>query len=235
MPPIHAIIAVRGGSGAKRRCAGLLSDRDRVRLTELMLCDLLDSLGAARTVGKISVVTMSADMIGIVESAGAVAILQHPPLGLNEAFAQGARAARYESPDWPLAFLPADLPLLTAGEFDRAARMLDDHEVVAAPSRAGGTGALLVRPGLDFPLSFGSDSCARHVAAAAGLGLAIGLFESPGFLRDIDRPEDVLELAAEGGDARSAMFLRAHLRSGEGIGKLDGCAGDPDAVGSIAH
>jgi 2-phospho-L-lactate guanylyltransferase len=60
-----------------------------------------------------------------------------------------------------------------------------------------------------FPLRFGNDSFLPHHAAAKATGLPCVVLELPGIARDVDRPEDLRELAAASGNRRSQTLVRS--------------------------
>jgi 2-phospho-L-lactate/phosphoenolpyruvate guanylyltransferase len=64
-------------------------------------------------------------------------------------------------------------------------------------------------PGDLFPLRFGNDSYLPHFAAAKATGLPCVVLQLPGIARDIDRPEDLLELAAVSGERQSQKLARS--------------------------
>jgi len=104
----------------------------------------------------------------------------------------------------------ADLPALDAEDVralvDRAA------EVVVAPTRGGGTAALLRRPDACVAPAYGIGSAERHVAAARAAGRTVELVERAGLAHDVDRPEDLAAPAglAFGPATRAALSaLRA--------------------------
>jgi 2-phospho-L-lactate guanylyltransferase len=77
------------------------------------------------------------------------------------------------------------------------------------PDAAGrGTNAAWRSPGDLFPLRFGNDSFLPHLAAAKASSLPCVVLELPGIARDVDRPEDLYELAAASGDRRSQTLVR---------------------------
>jgi len=60
-----------------------------------------------------------------------------------------------------------------------------------------------------FPLRFGNDSFLPHLAAAKATGLPCVVLNLAGIALDIDRPEDLQELAAVGGERRSQTLVRS--------------------------
>ncbi|MEA3001847.1 MAG: 2-phospho-L-lactate/phosphoenolpyruvate guanylyltransferase [Sphingomonadales bacterium] len=208
---IHLVIAARGGTESKRRCHDKLSPADRARLTGLMLDDMLESLGHAETIAGILVVSPTPMLLDLARAAGCDILRERGSSGLNAAFSQGAARVRDEFPDRALALLPADLPRLDGGELDRAGGLLDSASIVVAPSWDGGTGGLLMRPGISALPMFGERSFRRHVEAARGAGLSTRIFRSRGFSMDVDRPEDLESLARTTAPSRAASFLRERL------------------------
>jgi 2-phospho-L-lactate guanylyltransferase (CobY/MobA/RfbA family) len=60
-----------------------------------------------------------------------------------------------------------------------------------------------------FPLRFGNDSFLPHLAAAKATGLPCIVLKLAGIARDVDRPEDLRELAGASGDRRSQKLVRS--------------------------
>ncbi|MDX1510765.1 MAG: 2-phospho-L-lactate guanylyltransferase [Nitriliruptorales bacterium] len=87
----------------------------------------------------------------------------------------------------------ADLPALSPAELH--AVLEQPASVVVAESSDGGTGALLRRPATVIGTAYGARSARRHADLAVAAGVAwIGL-HLPGFLAEIDRPEDLTAAA----------------------------------------
>lgn len=86
--------------------------------------------------------------------------------------------------------LAADLPALTAP--DVTALLTADADVVVAPTRGGGTAALLRRPDGRIPPAYGPGSAERHVTAGRAAGLRVAIVERPSLAHDVDRPADLV-------------------------------------------
>ena len=90
------------------------------------------------------------------------------------------------------AYVPADLPLLTAREVDDALRTSSgDDSITICPAHDGGTNGLIVPASAGFGPRLGPDSFARHTLRARELGLQLREFRSPGFERDVDTIVDL--------------------------------------------
>lgn len=179
---------------AKTRLSGFLTSDGRRALALAMLTDVLTALRNARSIARIAVISRDPDAITIAQQVGALAWLDHSP-DLNGALTQAATQAAADGAAATLV-LPADVPLVTPSDIDMLASLLPDEPgVVLAPSRDGGTNALLAHPPLALPFRFGPDSLALHQQSAHSRGLPVRLAHSPGLERDIDIPADLYALA----------------------------------------
>lgn len=104
--------------------------------------------------------------------------------GLDRALAHAGRRVGGDT-----LVLAADLPALTPD--DVAAVLAARTPVVVAPTRDGGTAALLRRPDSCLAPAYGVGSAARHLAAAATAGLSSSVVERLGLAHDVDRAEDL--------------------------------------------
>jgi 2-phospho-L-lactate guanylyltransferase len=116
-----------------------------------------------------------------------------------------------------LAVLPADVPLVTVDTLHEALRTLG-AVVLARSADASGTSLLLRRPPRAIPARFGPDSFRRHVELAEARGLPVSIVERRELSFDVDRPDDILTLLADGRRGRTRevclqMDLGARLRA----------------------
>jgi len=65
-----------------------------------------------------------------------------------------------------------------------------EPQITIAPSRDGGTNALMLQPVQVIPFAFGRDSFLRHQRLAAEAGIPVRVVKSDSLLFDIDLPED---------------------------------------------
>ena len=113
--------------------------------------------------------------------------------------------------------LPADVPLVTADTLHEALRTLG-AVVLARSADGSGTSLLLRRPPRAIPARFGPDSFRRHLELAAERGLPVSVVERRELSFDVDRPDDILTLLADGRRGRTRevclqMDLGARLRA----------------------
>jgi 2-phospho-L-lactate guanylyltransferase len=105
--------------------------------------------------------------------------------------------------------IPADIPLIEAGELEQILAHAPDEGSVLAPAADGrGTNAAFRRPANLFPLRFGTDSFKPHLAAAQATGKPCIVLQLPGIAVDVDNPADLQQLLAHPGETRSQSLLR---------------------------
>jgi 2-phospho-L-lactate guanylyltransferase len=205
---------VKSLSRAKTRLSPALTGLERGALTLAMLEDVLD---AALSVPGWETWVISPDEVALEIAAGRGArpiAEAKPPLA--NAIRQVEAKAKEEGAN-ALAILPADVPLVTVDTLHEALRTLG--AVVLARSADGlGTSLLLRRPPRAIPARFGPDSFRRHVELAQARGLPVSIVERRELSFDVDRPDDILTLLADGRRGRTRevclqMDLGARLRA----------------------
>jgi 2-phospho-L-lactate guanylyltransferase len=88
--------------------------------------------------------------------------------------------------------VPADLPLLTTADLHALIGSASGAScAVIAPTKDGGTGALLTMPGDAFRPDFGPNSFERHVGLARTHRQRLSVVDRPGFRFDLDTVEDL--------------------------------------------
>jgi 2-phospho-L-lactate guanylyltransferase len=111
--------------------------------------------------------------------------------------------------------VPADIPLIETSELQKIVDSAPPGGAVLVPDAAGrGTNAALRAPADLFPLRFGNDSFVPHLAAAKATGKPCVVLKMPGIALDVDRPEDLKELATAKGERRSQRLVRSWNLSG---------------------
>jgi 2-phospho-L-lactate guanylyltransferase len=215
---VRAVIAVRGGEGAKSRCVPHLDAVARGELVRAMLLDMIAALSASRRIDEVEVVTPTPELAEAARTAGAQVLFESEPRGLNAAFEAARERLRNADPEAVMAALPGDLPLLDAGELEPVLASLAPGEVALAPASAdGGTGAVILRAAAPFDFRFGADSFRRHWEGALQAGLTPVRLAAPSLGLDIDRPEDLAALERRRPGERTARFLSRLLRPTEAL------------------
>lgn len=207
-------VPVKSLSRAKTRLSPALTGLERGALTLAMLEDVLD---AALSVPGWETWVISPDEVALEVAAGRGARPipeAKPPLA--NAIRQVEARAKQDGAT-ALAVLPADVPLVTVDTLHEALRTLGAI-VLARSADGSGTSLLLRRPPRAIPARFGPDSFRRHLELAAERGLPVSVVERRELSFDVDRPDDILTLLADGRRGRTRevclqMDLGARLRA----------------------
>jgi 2-phospho-L-lactate/phosphoenolpyruvate guanylyltransferase len=207
-------VPVKSLSRSKTRLSPALTGLERGALTLAMLEDVLD---AALSVPGWETWVVSPDEVALEIAAGRGARPipeAKPPLA--NAIRQVETKAK-EDGAGALAVLPADVPLVTVDTLHEALRTLG-AVVLARSADGSGTSLLLRRPPRAIPARFGPDSFRRHVELARARGLPVSIVERRELSFDVDRPDDILTLLADGRRGRTRevclqMDLGARLRA----------------------
>ena len=196
-----AILPVKRFGAAKRRLESI-AERDRARLVEAMLADVLTAITGTKSVARVIVVTgeRRAERLALRHAQRAttpVEVLRDPDdaghseaatLGIIRALALGAECA---------ALLPGDCPLLDPLELDDALARMRPGRVAVIPDRHGtGTNGLLLSPPDAIGPAFGPGSRERHADRAERRGMEVAVEDLASLALDLDTPEDLAELAA---------------------------------------
>lgn len=205
----QVVIPVKRLDRALRRLGKVLRPAERGALQEAMLRDMLAACRAS-AVAEVVIVSSDPTAAAAAARAGARVIADHdPPRGINAAVALGQTDARARGNR--ALVLTADLPLVAAADLDA---LVDTDtapgDVVLVPSHTGyGTNALLLHDADVIATQLGEDSRARHRAAAAEAGCRYREHPLPRIGLDIDTPDDLRTLLADGPPMHTARVCHA--------------------------
>jgi 2-phospho-L-lactate/phosphoenolpyruvate guanylyltransferase len=204
---IVAAVPVKDLVNAKQRLVRALEPARRRELARAMLIDVLNALAGAG-LDRLWVVTREPEVADLARGFGAEPLGEAENRGHTAAVATAQEAAARLGAD---AFLtiPGDVPCVTAGEIRTLLAALSGSPgVVLVPSRSGlGTnGALLAPPGA-MRLTFGEPSFDNHLAAARARGLEPRIVRLAGLGLDVDAPDDLAPLLAQGAHTGSGRLV----------------------------
>jgi 2-phospho-L-lactate guanylyltransferase len=212
-----ALIPVKELGEAKLRLAGTL---DREARAELVLAMLTDVLTACRECGcfdVVAVISRDHEVNWHAREHGAKPLAEPATLsGLNEGLTFGQRyLARRVAVD-ELVILPADVPLVRAGDVRSVVDALAGGapRVVIVRARDGGTNALALRPPEAIAMRFGSESADAHLETARAARIEAIEVENERLAFDVDSDDDVAALATLPVGAATAGWLAARAHYG---------------------
>jgi 2-phospho-L-lactate guanylyltransferase len=207
------LVPVKNLADAKQRLSPILTAEERFALAQAMCEDVLQALASWQNRPAVAVVT--SDSFAREQAARFnFEVVADDNSGETNAIAMATAICRGRGAGSTLV-VPADIPLIDPAELQKIADNAPPGGAVLVPDAARrGTNAAWRSPGDLFPLRFGNDSFLPHLAAAKATGLPCVVLELPGIARDVDRPEDLHELAAASGDRRSQKLVRSWNLSG---------------------
>ncbi len=200
MLPAMQVLAVpvKSLDRAKNRLSSVLSPGERAALSLVMFEDVLDAC-LAQSEWDTWVVSHDEAVLEVGARKGARPIVE-TGTSLLESVRQveGQMTPRSHSAN-ELGVVLADLPLVTAEALASALALGGRVGVVAAPAASdGGTNLLLRRPPSIIPARFGSSSFAKHRWAARRVRTGFEEIRRPELAFDLDRPEDLARVLADG-------------------------------------
>jgi len=157
-------------------------------------------VAAVREAGVGDVCVVSPDRMVLKEAKrrGATPLLQESR-GLNPALEEG-RCRALEIGASTLLVLPADLPLLDAGDVRAVLEVVGEGPsvIISPDGTRSGTNALLLQPPDLLPFAFGPDSFEAHLGAARRRDLRVRVCERPHLAFDLDTAGDLARLKKTG-------------------------------------
>jgi len=186
-----ALIPVKSLDQAKSRLATHLTQAQRAALVLDMLHHVLCTLQASNVLDRISVVSSDQRVLEQAQAWRAYAHVEEET-GHNPALTAAARSELSEGTT-ALLTISADLPLLQVNDIRGMIEQSKHSAVVLAPSQdQTGTNALLVRPPLALPYTFGPGSLQSYLSESRIRQLSSCLYTSIGLGFDIDTADDLV-------------------------------------------
>lgn len=202
------LIPVKNLKNAKQRLAAVLDQSARTELAQAMLTDVLETVNSCANRLQVSLVTSDPFAIALAKSFDLDVISDSEAHSETEAIAIATRACEERGDKFTLV-IPADIPVMSVSELETVLRAAPLEGSVLVPSSdKRGTNAVLRRPCGLFPLRFGNDSFAPHLASAKSSGKPCIELSLPGIGLDIDNPTDLRLLAEACGEKRSQILAR---------------------------
>jgi len=200
-----AVVIPYKGRDSKSRLAERLTSEGREELSRSLLDRVLLAVNEAQEVSALRVISPhDIDGVDTIRDGGT---------DLNRAIALGIKWALHEQFN-ELLVLPADLAYVGPADIVALLTSLRPGNAgVVAPSKDGGTGALLMRPPNLIQPAFGRGSATRHLARLRAVAASMSTLYRPGLSLDIDTSADLAGLEGQLLDVvRSADRYR--LRTG---------------------
>jgi 2-phospho-L-lactate/phosphoenolpyruvate guanylyltransferase len=202
------LIPVKNLSSAKQRLATVLDQPARTELAQAMLHDVLAAIAAWPKRPPCALVTSDPFAMELARQYDFEIIPDPANPGETGAIEMATRLCVSRGIESTLV-IPADIPLIQAGEIEQILARAPAEGSVLAPAADGrGTNAAFRRPADLFPLRFGNDSFKPHLAAAQATGKPCIVLQLAGIAIDVDNPEDLQRLLAIPGETRTQKMIR---------------------------
>lgn len=202
------LVPVKNLANAKQRLSSILSSEARRELAQAMCTDVLETFATWPNRPQVAVVTSDEFAVQLARRHQFEVIADDFNPGETGAIEMATTICCGRGATWTMV-VPADIPLIGRDELQNIMDVAPKMGSVLVTDAAGrGTNAVLRSPGDLFPLRFGNDSFLPHLASAKASGLPCVVLELPGIALDVDRPEDLLELALAEGERNSQKLVR---------------------------
>jgi 2-phospho-L-lactate guanylyltransferase len=202
------LIPVKNLSSAKQRLAAVLGQPARTELARAMLQDVVGAIAEWSGRPPCALVTSDPFALELARQYDFEVIPDAANLGETAAIEMATRVCVSRGVDSTL-ILPADIPLIQAGELQQIIEPAPVEGSVLAPAADGrGTNAAFRRPADLFPLRFGNDSFKPHLAAAQATGKPCKVLQLPCIALDVDNPEDLDDILSHAGETGTQRLLQ---------------------------
>jgi 2-phospho-L-lactate guanylyltransferase len=188
------LVAAKHLAFAKTRLGEVLPGSERAALAEAMFRDVLAAALGSGGAELVAVVTSDAALLEHARAAGALAIDEEYPRGLNTAVALASDVLRGHGAT-VLVTLLSDIPMVTAEDIDTVfAAMPADGGVVLVPSRdLSGTNMIARAPADAIPTRFGRLSLVKHLEECRARNLRCEVVRLRRPALDLDQVDDLAE------------------------------------------
>ena len=187
------IVPVKPFNEGKSRLSRALQPAQRAELSARLLAQTLSTAQHSARFDQSVGVSRDPAVLAAARTAAALGL---PEAGteLNTALAQACAYAGQAGAQAAL-LLPADLPRLADTDLHQLVdSFVNLQTAVLAPSRDGGTSALLLRLPPPFALCFGPESFHCHRTQALAAGCSVTVVDTPSLRFDLDSPAELAEL-----------------------------------------
>ncbi len=193
------LIAAKQLEFAKTRLAPVLPPGERRALAEAMFRDVLAASLGATAADHVAVMTSDASLLAMARAAGALALDEEFPRGLNVSVAL-ATAALIAQGAQTVCTVLSDIPLIAAEDIDAVfAAMPAARGAVLVPSRDfSGTNIICRSPADAVPTRFGRMSLVRHLDDCRNAGVPARVLRLARPALDLDVIADLAEFERAG-------------------------------------
>jgi 2-phospho-L-lactate guanylyltransferase len=202
------LIAAKHLAFAKTRLAPALAEQDRRILAEAMFRDVFAASLGSQKAERVAVVTSDPGLLATAREAGALAIDEEYPRGLNVAVAMATDMLAAAGATEVCTAL-SDIPLVTAHDIDDVfAALTPGRGAVLVPSRDfTGTNIIARSPAGVIPTLFGRMSLVKHLDECRRAQVPCEILRQSGPALDLDLMADLIEFVRTAGPSNTLNQL----------------------------
>ena len=204
---VYAIVPVKTLASSKKRLARLLTVDERIKLSEAMLYDVLDSVCNCKSISKVIIISKDEHVLSMAREFGATVVQEEEELGVNAAVALADNICKDSDAS---IVIPHDLPLILPSDIDMFCDFAKEKScVVIAPShRYDGTNALLRKPPNVIKTHYDEDSYEIHVQKAKEHKVPVKIVMNRRLMLDLDEPNDITHIISGNSSTRTVSYLQ---------------------------
>lgn len=208
---IWAVIPVKEITGAKQRLAGDVPPHLHRGLITNMLEDVVAAVAQVRGLAGFAIASLDPTAQSLARQYGGRIFTDAARSGHTGVIAAASQRLAAEGAEAILQ-LPGDIPLITSAELTKVIAVhgaSPSFTIVPAHDEMG-SNTVVVSPPTAVPLTFGDNSFYPHLETARACGIEPQVVRLPGIAHDVDRIEDLVEVARFRSNTRTQAFLDRH-------------------------
>jgi 2-phospho-L-lactate guanylyltransferase CofC len=208
---LNVLIPVKKLNQIKSRLSKYLNEEFRIRLSFLMIEDILESCSSSKMIEKIYLV--SYDEINEFRKYNNVEVLINKE-ELNKALDFALEISKKQKYEATL-IIPSDIPLIEPIDIENLSKLIENNDIVLSPSCDSGTNVLIIKNNVKIKLEFGEgkSSFLLHLKNALKNNLKVAIYCNERVCLDLD---DIIRLTYFQNlnvNKKSIKFLRENVKN----------------------
>ncbi len=194
-------------ANSKNRLSKLLTVDERMRLSEAMLYDVLDTICNCKSISKIIVISKDEHVFSISRQFGTTFVHEEEERGVNAAIALADNICMDSDAS---IVIPQDLPLILPSDIDIfcSSAKVKNCVIVTPSHKYDGTNALLRKPPNVIKTHYDEDSYEIHVQKAKEHNIPVKIVLNRRLMIDLDEPNDIKHIMSGNSSSRTRSYLQ---------------------------
>lgn len=204
---LWALVPLKQLTRSKQRLGPVLAPEERKGLVLAMTRDVLTVVRQHAAVDGVLLVSRAAEARQLAKECAVELFAESAGATLSQALTEASQyVVRHRGASTTLV-IPGDVPLIRD---DDIAALLEQHDqVTLVPDNSGeGTNALMLSPPDIIGYAFGARSFRHHIESSSTAGVSALVLRNTHLERDIDVPDDLVQLVGDLPPSATRDFLR---------------------------